>query len=474
MKRRLAVLMLILVLVPAGGIGYMLGSPRLVEVSPEAGAVRVAAGAPLRLVFSHAMRAETVLERLSIRPEVPGEFTWEEKTLVFTPDKAWPSGAAVQVRLQAGAQAGAWPSLSIREEANWTFTVGYPRLAYLYPAEAAANLYLFDPQTGESLALTRSVGGVLEFDVSQTGALVFYSAQNAEGGSDIYRLDVRRAEEQARSGGRLPEPARVVDCGRAHCRFPQVSPDGGWLAYERAAFAGSAEPAFQRVWLLELTPSTGEPAGEPTLATDESHQTLQPDWSAQGRLSYYDSNLGSFVFWDPADGQVGTAESRTGQTGSWDPGGRLFVYPQAAPLEADTPDVSGLTAPRNSFLLRYDLGDGSTVDLTGSDQLEDTSPAFAPDGAWIAFARKDLDILRWTPGRQLWVMRPDGSEAHPLTNSPFYNHYAFAWSPGGEEIAYVRFNQTELTEPPEIWAVEFESTQARKIVTGGYAPQWIP
>ena len=43
--------------------------------------------------------------------------------------------------------------------------------------------------------------------------------------------------------------------------------------------------------------------------------------------------------------------------------------------------------------------------------VEDVSPVFSPDGKWIAFARRYLDPLRWTPGRQVWLMRADGTEA---------------------------------------------------------------
>jgi hypothetical protein len=71
-------------------------------------------------------------------------------------------------------------------------------------------------------------------------------------------------------------------------------------------------------------------------------------------------------------------------------------------------------------------------------------------------------------------MRPDGSDAHPLTNDPYFNHYQFAWSPSNDQLAFVRFNQTVLTEPPELWVIDPVSTRANRLVVGGYFPQWIP
>ncbi|MEJ2708685.1 MAG: hypothetical protein P8074_13795 [Anaerolineales bacterium] len=71
-------------------------------------------------------------------------------------------------------------------------------------------------------------------------------------------------------------------------------------------------------------------------------------------------------------------------------------------------------------------------------------------------------------------MNADGSDVRQLTDDPFYHHYALAWKPGGGQLAYVRFNQTVLTEPPEIWVINPETAQATRLIVGGYAPQWIP
>ena len=113
-------------------------------------------------------------------------------------------------------------------------------------------------------------------------------------------------------------------------------------------------------------------------------------------------------------------------------------------------------------------------DLTKASQIEDSMPAYSPDGAWIAFARRYLDSTRWTPGRQLWLMRPDGSDAHPLTQAGDYNHFDFVWSLDSKQIAFVRFNQTVLTEPAELWLINADGSQPIKLVEGGFAPQWIP
>ena len=113
--------------------------------------------------------------------------------------------------------------------------------------------------------------------------------------------------------------------------------------------------------------------------------------------------------------------------------------------------------------------------------LYDASPVYSPGGDWLAFGRKLQVNNQWTPGRQLWLMRPDGSEAHPLTADPLYNHSAFTWSPDGALIAYMRFNTGDPGAPAETWLIDVDASGAagagpagpRQLVQG-YLPEWLP
>jgi Tol biopolymer transport system component len=480
MNRRLTILLVLMVLAPVAGIIYLLGSPRLESVSPEINAAGVPASAELRLKFSRRMQPDTVTQRLEITPHVVGNFAWDASTLIFTPNQLWPSGTKINIQLKPGALAAGLLSFPINRDSSWSFTIGQPRLAYLHPADAAANIYVLNPSTSQVQQVTEVPGGILEFDVNTDGTTIFFSAHNAQDGSDLYRLDGvdKFSQEDVNQPTPQPgEPVLVLNCKEAQCRSPKVSPQDDFLAYEVTGVLGSDQPTYSQVWYLPLS-ADGQAAQDsapvPKLAGEIDHQSVMPTWSPEGLLTYYDTNLAAFVFLDPKSGQSVLFPNGTGQPGTWDSNGKEFVAPEISLLSSGDPNQTGLEQLSNSHLIRFDFEKRTSEDLSKDENLEDTAPVFSPDGQFLAFARRFLNVEDWTPGRQLWLMGADGSQPHPLTNDPYFNHFEFAWNPNGKQIAFVRFNQTDLTEPPEIWIIDPETTRAQRLVVGGYAPQWIP
>jgi Tol biopolymer transport system component len=475
MKRMWILILVILILAAAAGAVYWFGSPYLQAFTPPNAALDVPAGAVLRLTFSRSMLAESVKERLTVGPNIPGSLTWEGKTLLFTPDRPWPAGSNVQVSLAKGARASGWLSLQTREETAWAFTVRQPRLLYLYPSNAASNLYLYDPRTQESKPLTNILGGVFEYDVTVDGTAIYYSTQNNLNGSDIYRLEL--GEDLSN-----PQATLVLACQQSQCRAPRVSPQEDFLAYERTSPAGNDQTDYPQVWVVGLskhTPAPGQatitPEANPRLAGDPLHQTIQPDWSQNGILSFYDTNQKAFVILDPRSGESTTLPNQTGEPGSWDPNGTAYVAPEIFfNQDANSQTSPNLKPIASSHLLRFNVEEGTIQDLTQVENLEDTSPAFSPDGNFLAFARKFLDITHWTPGRQLWIMRVDGTESRQLTDSPEYNHFDFAWDPTGSQLAFVRFDQTAPTNLPTIWTYNLDKGYESELIPGGYSPHWMP
>jgi Tol biopolymer transport system component len=205
-----------------------------------------------------------------------------------------------------------------------------------------------------------------------------------------------------------------------------------------------------------------------------------PRWGPDGRLSYLDLGRAAVVVHDLVTGALTFIPNASGEMGTWSPDGSVIVYPELA-FPADTSGTAEAAGAFYTYLTRISIATNERLSLSGSGVVDDASPAFSPNGAWLAFGRKLQLQAQWTPGRQLWLMRPDGSEVHALTDDPLYNHSAFTWSPDGQLLAYMRFNTGDIETPAEIWLTGVDSAgQAGAGEAGprrlaqGYLPEWLP
>jgi Tol biopolymer transport system component len=463
MKRRILLIALVILgVLTAGFIVASSNTPQVVSVYPLPGSTNVPVGVPVRITFSKPMQAESVSDRLVIEPAYSGTTSWEENTFVFWADKSWPAGTKIIIQLKPGVKSKQLFSLPLSKHTTWSFKTSKSLLIYLWPSDGGADLYALDPDAGDVLQLTHTKN-VLDFHASGDGFLIFYSATNEAGGSDIFRLD-----RLALPGvDETIQPEMVVNCGEAACRMPQLSPDDLYLAYERTPLPGNEDASGSQVWVLPMDTQTPYAVGDP------GHSTSTPDWTARNYLSYYDNQDKAFIVFDPETQTKLSLQNETGEPGTWNPEGTLFLTPEVF-FESTQPQQPGSSA----LLVAYSLSDitqGYQVQIFSQERdLEDTSPAFSPDGQLIAFARKYLDAERWTPGRQLWLVQTDTGESHPVFDEPEYNFYDFAWSPDGSRLAFVRFNISALTIPPELWMVNTDGTNPVQLVIKGFAPQWIP
>jgi WD40 repeat protein len=445
---------------------YRRNIPRLVQIYPTETDGNVPAGTSLKLVFSNPVDPESIQTHLSTEPAMAGVFDVEGANVTFTPDGPWESGGTVTVTLETGFRSAIWPRLPTFQDQVWSFHISRPLLAYLYPSDGLAELYTVDLQNGDVRQLTDSPGGVIDFTVNTAGTRIYYSTDQGGGGTTIYELDRAALESKV-----------LLRCTQALCRYLEVSPDERFLAYEQTMLGNPGQTNTPQVMLLPLEQNEGsgkEKRGQPYPAADPTHRTQQPLWSPTGLLSYYDHDRAAFVVDDVEKGEAIHFPSQTGIPGAWHPSGQYYIFPEIYSNEIASPELSAeLGAISSSHLLQYSL-DGTFKDLTGVDEVEDASPAFSPDGGYLAFGRKYLDTISWTPGRQLWIMDTNNQESLAITDEPEENHYDFAWSPDGSLLAFARFNKNQLTAPPEVWLINTEGTYRNQIVSGGYAPSWIP
>jgi Tol biopolymer transport system component len=460
MKIRTIVVAIVLVsLVLAGIIAYAwVNRPELVDVYPVADAADVPVTTQIRLVFSKPMNYASVMSHLQIDPTLEGEYRWDGNILSFTPNQSWPNGKEVLVRLQEGVKAKSWLAFPMQAEI-WSFTIREANLVYLWPSDGPADIYSLNPKTGAIHQYTQRMR-VLEFTASNDGMNIFFSGGNVQGGSDLYRIDLI---EEANSSDNSYQPQKILDCGSAQCRSPAVSFDEMNLAYEYLIpdLKGGLGPA--QIWLLSLQDLQVKPIGQAT------HETVQPAWSSKGWLAFYDRTSQVYEVVNPNLDTRIQLVNQTGQPGNWSPDGELYLAPEIMYYPA-----SGDTETGISHLLQYGIKAGTSGDLSKEDLVEDVEGNYAPDGGSIAFARKYLDMERWSWGRQIWIMNSDGSNPHQITDEPDFNHYDLAWSWDSLMLAYVRFDEMKLYTPPELWMIGVDGSNPIQLVIGGYSPLWIP
>jgi len=437
--------------------------PQVTAFSPAAGAQLVSARAPIRITFNRSMDRTSVENALRVAPPMEGAFAWEGNTLIFT-HPPWPVESAVTVMLAGGRSQRGLPLLGAR---TWTFAIRGERVAYLTPAGGVANIWVTSLSVeAVPQPTTAEAHGVYDFDAAPDGACFVYAALRADGGADLRAINVDGTSA-----------TDLLTCPGAACLSPAFSPDGKRIAYERQTLipglTGAVTFGNPQVHLLTLATSEDQPLGE------AGGQTRFPRWGLDGRLSYLDSIRQALVIRDLASGAVTYIPNTSGGSGTWSPDGQFIVYPEIFFPPEPTEALTGTAETEHtdkffSHLLRVKIATNEAQNLSGEGVVEDASPVYAPAGDWLAFARKGLDASQWTPGRQLWLMRADGSEAHALTAEPFYNHSAFVWRPDGQAIVYMRFNAADLAQPAEIWVINADGTGARRLVANGYLPRWLP
>jgi imidazolonepropionase-like amidohydrolase/Tol biopolymer transport system component len=119
--------------------------------------------------------------------------------------------------------------------------------------------------------------------------------------------------------------------------------------------------------------------------------------------------------------------------------------------------VSVTVSPDGGTVLFDVLGDIYSMPITGTGNVLATrfaggpayhmQPRFSPDGRWVAY------VSDAGGGHNVWLMRPDGSEARQVTRETQRLVNSPAWSPDGTTL-YVRkhFIQQRSLGAGEIWA----------------------
>lgn len=319
------------------------------------------------------------------------------------------------------------------------------RIVYLgWDEQGREQLFAVELEGSPAVQLTEEVVGVWDYAVSPDGRTIAYAALRPDGGMDLWAV-----------GAAGDAPYLLVQCPEAACGGANWSADGRRLVYERR----NLSTEVIQLWLLDSESKETIPLFEDSQVLAEAGR-----WSPDGQwLSYIDPQEDSVQIYNLTDGRRFAIYSGLGEPAVWSPDSQALL-------------VTALEAEHERFaikLLRVELGENeaNSADLSGDLDIEDGAAEWSPDGQWIAFSRK---VARVATSKQIWLMRPDGSETRQLTNEPDIYHGPPRWSPDGRYLVFQRYLTTEPEKRPTIWLLEVATGEMWQVVAAGSQPDWLP
>lgn len=233
--------------------------------------------------------------------------------------------------------------------------------------------------------------------ISPTGTLVAVTVRISDRAANRYRTHIQLLAVDGPT-------VRHVSGDEYNDHTPRWSPDG-----ERLAFLSDRSGSAQ-VWLSTLDGEARQVTHFPLGVTGE------PVWSPDGR---------SLVVVVPE--QVGEA----GPPASLDRNASPFTITRSTYRV----DGQGYLASRYKHLWVVDAQTGSGYPLT-QDPVDDSAPAWSPDGEYIAFVSNRLDARLTEFRSAIWTIPSRGGLAVRITPAKGVA-LAPVWSPDGAEIAYI-------------------------------------
>ena len=339
-------------------------------------------------------------------------------------------------------------------------SISYPDIFFLgWDENDQTQLYRF--RVGENIKqLTATERGIVDYNVTSDGMRIAYTVSEENGSSSIWQMTADGAKQ-----------SKILDCSSSLCAQPVWSPVESRLLFEQSEIGSDGIAGEPTLWWLDV--QNGE--SWPLLEDSQAYGNTARFSPIGNWVSYFSHQDDGVFIYNFEDGRSQFFPSEVGMPAAWSPNSDQVILPDLDLViihgdEGDdhfdhTHDYQSAT-----HLFIADIETGSMETVSDDLNVEDTVPSWSPDGQWIAFGRRPA---KTGAGRQLWLMRPDGTDARALTNDPDVNYGPPLWSPDGRFLLFQRLSLLEPQKEPGIWALDIESGEQNELVMSGMQPQLV-
>lgn len=230
-----------------------------------------------------------------------------------------------------------------------------------------------------------------------------------------------------------------------------MSPDGSAVAYLVTSYDKESDESRSALWMVDW-------AGKQSVQLTRGESVSAPRFSPDGRfLSFLSARPagGTTQLWalDRRGGEARQESHCNGEaTGyAWSPDGRraVLVMHEAEDARAPKPividayhfkeDIEGyLSAATRTHLYLLDLGSGECEPLAADPERADSRPAFSPDGQQIAYVSNLNTPAEAARDEIRLVAAAAGAQPRRLLTTWSPNHQRLEWSPDGRLIGFLQ------------------------------------
>lgn len=315
----------------------------------------------------------------------------------------------------------------------------------LYLAEnekRVKQLFITDYEKKQPRAMTEPTASVVDYSVSPDQTRVVYVVQTDELENEIRLIDIASMDDK-----------KLTECPAAICSGLVWSPDGSRVAYEHMSLDNNAS-GFSTLWWIDI--DTGE---DLPVFQESQLPGANPRWSPNGEWLSYATPQGIRLY-HFEDGESRVIENILGAAVMWSPNGKSILMR----------DVVIKNEQFVTQLFLYDLESERLSNLNPSEGVENILAAWSPTGEMIAVVRRDLSVPR---GDQIWLIRPDGSDARVITDVPDILHASLNWSPDGRYLLYDMYLLESFPIESRLQGIEIETGEVIDLDIKGFTPQWV-